>query len=140
VSFALQVTALPSDIDELDHVSNVVYVRWVQEVAVAHSAAKGWSFARYSEHGAIFVVRRHEIDYLAPVLVDEVVRLETWIESWRAASCVRRTEVFRCRDNAMVARSSTQWAFVSFADGRPQRIPEEILDAMKADHPGARPT
>lgn len=128
--FALEVTAQPADIDEVDHVSNLVYVRWIQDVAVAHSAAVGWSFQRYREVGAIFVVRRHEIDYITPVTLGQTVRLETWIDSWRAASCVRRTELFRAHDNALVARGATTWAFIRFAEGRPQRIPEEILRQM----------
>lgn len=124
--FVLEVTARPSDIDELDHVSNLVYVRWIQEVAVAHSAAVGWDVNQYRKFGAIFLVRRHEIDYIAPVMLDQTVRLETWIESWKAASCVRRTELFRGHDGQLIARGSTTWAFVGFADGRPQRIPEQI--------------
>lgn len=124
--FVLEVTVQPSDIDELDHVSNLVYVRWIQEVAVAHSAAVGWDVPQYRKVGAIFMVRRHEVDYIAPVLRSQAVRLETWVESWRAASCIRRTELFRVHDNQLVAKGSTTWAFVSFTDGRPQRIPPEI--------------
>lgn len=35
-SFELIFHVLPEDIDQLHHVNNVVYLRWVQEVAVAH--------------------------------------------------------------------------------------------------------
>lgn len=128
--FTMEVTAQAADIDEVEHVSNLVYVRWIQDVAVAHSAAVGWSFQRYREFGAIFVVRRHELDYITPVMLGQVVRLETWIDSWRAASCVRRTELYRAHDNVVVARGATTWAFMRFAEGRPQRIPEEILRQM----------
>ncbi len=124
--FCLEVSASEADIDELDHVSNLVYVRWIQEVAVAHSAAVGWDMRQYRKVGAVFVVRRHEIDYVAPVLLGQRVRLETWIETWKAASCVRRTELVRIADGQVVARGATTWAFVGLADGRPQRIPEEI--------------
>ncbi|MEZ4363500.1 MAG: thioesterase family protein [Kofleriaceae bacterium] len=130
--FSLQVTTKADDIDEVNHVSNLVYLRWVQDIAVAHSAELGWPFSRYRAHGAIFVVRRHELDYVAPVLLGEVVRLETWVESLKAASCVRRTEIVRERDSQVVCRGKTLWAFVSFEDGRPQRIPEEIRKAFGA--------
>jgi acyl-CoA thioester hydrolase len=124
--FALEVTAHSSDIDEVNHVSNLVYVRWIQEVAVAHSASLGWDVNRYRQVGAIFMVRRHEIDYITPVTVDQAVRIETWIESWKAASCVRRTEIVRASDQQVVARGNTRWAYVGLQDGRPQRIPAEI--------------
>jgi acyl-CoA thioester hydrolase len=124
--YAIERTATISDIDEVNHVSNLVYLRWIQDVAVAHSSALGWPFERYRRQGTIFVVRRHEIDYVAPVTVEQAVRVETWVESLKAASCIRRTEMFRISDQQLVCRGSTLWAFVSFADGKPQRIPAEI--------------
>jgi acyl-CoA thioester hydrolase len=133
--FSLEVTAAPADIDGVDHVSNVVYVRWVQDVAVAHSAALGWSLQRYRAFGAIFVVRRHEIDYIAPVQLGETVRLDTWVESMKAASCVRRTEILRARDGQVVCRGSTLWAFMSFDGGKPQRIPADIREVFAVSAP-----
>ena len=54
----ITVTAQPDDIDELDHVSNLVYVRWVQDVAMAHTHAVGWGHPEYRALGAIFVAAR----------------------------------------------------------------------------------
>jgi acyl-CoA thioester hydrolase len=125
--YAIERTAAASDIDEVNHVSNLVYLRWIQDVAVAHSSALGWPFERYRSYGAVFVVRRHEIDYVAPVLIEQAVRVETWVESLKAVSCIRRTEMFRVSDQQLVCRGSTQWAFVSFIDGKPQRIPAEVV-------------
>ena len=34
--FELRIQIQPDDIDELGHVNNVVYLRWVQDVATAH--------------------------------------------------------------------------------------------------------
>ena len=34
--FELPITVLASDIDQLGHVNNVTYLRWVQDAAVAH--------------------------------------------------------------------------------------------------------
>src|SRR5512137_2825740 len=49
------------DIDQLGHVSSTVYLRWVQDMAIAH-----WSAAATAEQqaGLIWVVVRHEIDYV----------------------------------------------------------------------------
>lgn len=124
------VTALSSDIDELAHVSNLVYLRWVQEVAQAHSTAVGWDHPQYRDLGAVFVVRKHEIEYVIPVLEGEEVELVTWIAWWRGASSERRTMIRRLRDGAVVAAAATLWAFVDFATGRPKRIPKEIAAAF----------
>jgi len=120
--------AAAADIDELGHVGNQVYLRWVLDVAVAHSVAVGWPFERYRELGAVFVVRRHELDYIAQVTVGQQLSLETWVDGWRQASCVRHTEILR--DGKVVARAATTWALLSLASGRPVRIPDELLAAF----------
>jgi acyl-CoA thioester hydrolase len=129
-SHRILLTAAPADIDELDHVSNLVYLRWVQEVAMAHSVAVGWDHPQYRDLGAIFVVRRHEIDYVTPVLLGEEVELHTWIGWWKLASSERRTSIRRVRDGKEVARAATLWAFIELATGRPRRIPEEVRRAF----------
>lgn len=120
----MPIAAAAADIDELGHVSNLVYVRWIFEVAAAHSIALGWGPARYLGLGAAWVVRRHEVDYVAQVHQGDALVAETWVDTWRAASCVRRTELRR--GDQIVARGATTWAFIALASGRPQRIPDEL--------------
>src|SRR4029079_15216346 len=126
--FAIPIHPVPDDIDELGHGSNLVYLRWVGEVAMAHSRARGWDYAHYRALGAVFMVRRHEIDYVAQVTLGQELRGETWVDSWRAASCIRKTKLLR--DGAVVARAATTWAMIGLASGRPQRIPEQLLAAF----------
>src|SRR4051794_30747047 len=104
--FTMPLEVGEDDIDMLGHASNIAYVRWVQDVAVAHSAAVGLDMEKYSQLGAVFVVRRHEIDYLRPVVRGETLQLRTWIDSAFAAKCKRATEIVR----------------VSTADGRPEAV------------------
>jgi len=122
--FSMMFTAAPSDIDELGHVSNLVYLRWVLEVALAHSQALGWDHAAYRNLGSVFVVRRHEIDYVASVTEGQQVIAETWVDDWRQVSCIRKTQI--TRDGRVVAKAATMWAFISFASGKPVRIPDEL--------------
>lgn len=123
--FAIPITPTSADIDELGHVSNLVYLRWVLDVAMAHTRALGWDYAEYRALGAVFMVRRHEIDYVAQVTLGQRLRAETWVDSWRMASCIRKTELLR--DGVVVARAATTWAMIGLASGRPQRIPDELL-------------
>jgi acyl-CoA thioester hydrolase len=124
VSYRHLVTATADDIDQLDHVSNLVYVRWVLEAARAHSAALGWDYDQYRARGTMFVVRRHEVDYLLPVKLGETVAVDTRVESWRQASCIRASML--SRGGELVARAATTWAYVGWRDGRPQRIPDDL--------------
>jgi acyl-CoA thioester hydrolase len=83
--FAITVTAAAADIDELGHVNNTVYLRWVQDVATAHwrSVALAGHIDRY-----IWVVTRHEIDYLRATLAGEVLTLTTWVGTPRGRASI----------------------------------------------------
>lgn len=125
----IEITAQPADIDENGHVSNLVYLRWVQEAAIAHSTAVGWPHARYLELGAIFVVRRHEIDYLAAAMEGDRVQVTTFVDSWSAATSLRKTRIVK--DGKELARCITTWAFIGL-NGRPRRIAPELVEAFRA--------
>ena len=131
---AIRVTAAAADIDELQHVSNLVYLQWVLQAAREHSAEMGYSPQAYRELGAVFIVRRHEIDYVRPALLGDVLTVSTWVDTWKRASCSRRTELVRHVDGQasaeVVAKAVTTWAFVEFATGRPTRIPDALLQAF----------
>ena len=118
------------DIDELDHVSNLVYLRWVLQAARAHSDAVGWDTAAYRDLGSIWVVRRHEIDYAQSARLGDEVALTTWVDSWKRVSSVRRTEIVRRADDRVLARAATTWAFVDLESARPTRIPPSVQGAF----------
>lgn len=124
------IVAADSEVDELGHVSNVAYVGWVQEAARAHSVAVGWDFEAYKSLGAVFVVRRIEIDYLRPTFAGDRISLITWVEGWKAASSLRRTRVVRSGDGTELARAAVQWALVDLATRRPRRIPPAMGEAF----------
>jgi len=126
----LAIEARPEDIDELGHVSNVTYVRWIQDVAKSHSAAVGWDADAYFRIGAVFVVRRHEIDYLVPALQGDRIELRTHVARFGAAASERRTRIVRARDGVELSRALTLWAFVSTSTQRPCRIPPEVREAF----------
>ncbi len=109
----------PGDIDGLGHVNNLVYLRWIQEVAAAH-----WSsVARAEDRSAIvWVVVRHEIDYVKPAFEGDGVVARTWVESWHGATSDRRTEVRRAADGEVLARARTVWCALDAASRRPRRL------------------
>jgi acyl-CoA thioester hydrolase len=125
--FLLQRIVADADIDNLGHVGSVVYLQWVLEVATAHSAAAGWDMVAFERLGAVWVVKRHEIDYLAPAFAGEAITLETWVDEWGAATSLRRTRILR--GETELAAAATRWVLVTFPGGRPRRVPPE----MRAD-------
>ena len=121
--FETRITAVAADIDELGHVNNAVWVRWIQDLATAH-----WEAVAPAEHQAayIWVVTRHEIDYLRPVFEGETVTGRTWIpEGPRGARFDRHVE-FVGADGKPRVRARTTWAIIEKASGRPLRVPAEV--------------
>src|SRR5215467_10811379 len=104
--FELEIDVRPEDIDELGHVNNVVFLRWVQEAAVAH-----WSARTSKEERAevVWVAARHEIDYKRPVGPGERVIAVTWVGPASRHSFERNTEILRANRRELTARARTIW-------------------------------
>jgi len=120
-------------IDELGHVSNLKYIAWMQEIAIQHSAARGWPVERYLEGGAVWVVRSHFITYLSPALEGETITLQTWVAEIKQCSSVRRYLVVRTNDQKVLVEGETNWVYVDRKSGRPIRIPEDLRAAFDVD-------
>ena len=132
-AFSSRLTAAADEVDEFGHISNIVYLRWVQEAARQHASAVGWTVDAFRETGAIFIVRRHEIDYLQPVYAGDLVDVTTWVATYRGASCERHTRFVRASDAHPIARVVSRWVFVATDKGRPRRIPAELAQAFQAE-------
>jgi acyl-CoA thioester hydrolase len=121
--FTRPFTATAADIDELGHVNNAVWVRWIQDMATAH-----WAAVADPAHVAayIWVVTRHEIDYRGNVALDESVTAKTWIEKQpRGATFDRRVEFVNAAGKTIVSANTT-WAMIDRASGRLCRVPAEV--------------
>lgn len=123
MDFKLKVRVVPEDIDEQNHVNNLVYVRWVQEVATAHWQAIA-SFEAQRAFG--WVVLRHEIDFKAPALLGDEIELWTRVGKATRLTFERFTEIRRERDGQLLSRARTLWCPVDPATGRPTRVPVEV--------------
>ena len=125
LNYELEFPVQNTDIDVLGHVNNISYVRWVQDVALLHSFTVGLDLDAYQRFGAVFVVRQHTIDYLRAISPGGNVLARTWITVMAAAKYTRATELWR--NDELVARASSRWAFVDTTEGRPTRIPQEVF-------------
>jgi acyl-CoA thioester hydrolase len=121
--YEMTITATEHDIDELGHVNNAVWVRWIQDLATAH-----WHAVAPAEHHAayIWVVTRHEIDYLRAVLPGETVTGRTWIADPPKGARFERHMQFVGEEGKPRVRAKTTWAILDRTTGRPLRVPPEV--------------
>lgn len=123
LSFAHTFIATPADIDELGHVNNAVWVRWIQELAVAH-----WEAVAPAEQQAayVWVVTRHEIDYRGNVSVGETVTGETWVPEPPKGARFDRHVRFTGSDGRVKVEAVTTWALLDRVTGRLLRVRPDI--------------
>ncbi|MFO7610694.1 MAG: acyl-CoA thioesterase [Candidatus Krumholzibacteriia bacterium] len=120
---ALQLTVQPEDIDVLGHVNNVVYLRWVQDAAVAHWEAAAPADARRE---LFWVVARHEIDYRRPAFVGQEIVVRTWVGHADGRAFDRHTEITRATDGKVLAAARTVWVPMSRTTGRPTDVDDGV--------------
>ncbi len=113
-----------SAIDENGHVNNVVYVQWMQDIAVEHYSSIGGVTAQGPD--ATWVVREHKIEYLLPAFAGEEIEIKTWVEDVRRVRSLRKYEFVRQSDGKVLVRGVTDWVFVDVKTGRPLAIPEKV--------------
>jgi|SRR5437762_9473955 len=121
--YKLVISVLPTDIDEQNHVNNAVYLRWVQEIAVAH-----WRVIASAEaqKRVSWVVLRHEIDYKTSAGLGDEVEVITWVGKASRLTFERFTEFRRKADGQLLSKARTLWCPVDPATGRPVRVPTEV--------------
>jgi len=123
--FIRDFTPAPSDIDANGHVNNVVYVRWIQDMATSH-----WNARQPQEEQArwAWIVLRHEIDYRRALMPGETATARTWVAEAPEGPRFDRFVRIDGPDGAMCAQARTVWCMIDQATGRPKRVTPEIVE------------
>lgn len=129
--FTREINVAEADIDIQGHVNNLRFLKWMQDVAVAHSAARGWSMERYAGAGMGWVVRSHAITYKRPAYLGETITACTWIAGFSPRMSPRKYLFWRAADKTVLAEAETMWVFVDLATGRPTKVPDELRQAFE---------
>ena len=127
MTFTRAFTAAAADIDELGHVNNAVWVRWMEALAVAHWAATA---SAADQAAYVWVVTRHEIDYRGNVREGETVTGETWVPDGPRGARFDRHARFTGADGRVKVEAVTTWALIDRATGRLLRVPSELAAAF----------
>ena len=126
MKFSHSFRVLPEDIDAQGHVNNVVYVRWIQDIAVAH-----WISITAEETRAklTWMLTRHEIDYKKQTFENEEVTVTTWVGEPTRVSWERFTEIKRGEELLVKARSV--WCLIDRKTSKPTRITTELKELFQ---------
>ncbi|MCJ8520619.1 acyl-CoA thioester hydrolase [Pseudorhizobium tarimense] len=122
ITFEYRPEIVPDDIDEMGHVNNAVYLRWVQETIVAYwkSIAPAEALSRY-----LWVALKHDITYRLPVFMHDEIRSLATATGMRGPRASFTTLIKRGEELAAEIRSS--WCSIDAETRRPVRLPSDIV-------------
>ena len=112
-------------IDDLNHVNNVHYVQWVQDIAKAHWQSKA-SVELQTKYS--WFLLSHFIEYKGAAFLNDIIKLKTYIAKAEGVKYTRIVEMYNASTNKLLAKSETKWCFMNAKTQRPSRIPLEIVD------------
>lgn len=132
VAFELNITVEPGDIDQFGHVNNIIYLRWVQDVAAAH-----WTTVVPPSDREKFqwVVVCHEIDYKQAAFLGDEIIARTWVGNARRIRFERHTEILRARDRTVLAKAVTLWCPIDIDTGQITVVSAELKALFRYESP-----
>jgi YbgC/YbaW family acyl-CoA thioester hydrolase len=113
------------------HVHDRVFLNYVQQAAFEASADAGYDTRRYDAMGALWVIRKQTIAFLAPLTFGDTVEAKTWVSDIQRVRSHRECELRRVSDGQTVALTRVDWVYVDAASLFPRRIPFQIQEALK---------
>ena len=122
-----EITVSKNDLDDLNHVNNVVYVNWIQEIAKNH-----WNVLVSDEikDNYYWVLLEHNIKYLHSALLNEKIIIKTYIEETKGVKSSRKVEIYNKGTNQLLVTSKTIWCLINAKTNKPSRINNEIRKAF----------
>ena len=124
--FEFKIKVKSKDIDDLNHVNNVVYVQWMDEVAFNH-----WAFLTKDNPlpEYIWVVVKHEIEYKGQAVLGDEIIVKTWVGITKGITSVRLMEFYK--DDILLVKAKTTWAMLDAKTYKPTRIRENVLKVLQ---------
>lgn len=121
------------DIDRLKHVNNAIYLEYVEECGFQAVAARGWSVQRMIDAGFAILVRKNQLHYRQPALLDDELEITTWVSEVRRSTAMRYYQIRRCPGGELLVEVHALGVWVDLKTGRPARIPAQFLTDFQAD-------
>ncbi len=124
-----------TDLDQMQHVNNAIYLDYVEEAAARDFASRGWSPATLKAHHLTVAPRRIHIQYASPALWGETLQQTTWPLSLHETGGSRCVRITRAEDGSSVADCIFDWAMLDSETGVSKPIPAELAASLRQDLP-----
>ena len=123
--FEKHITVSSEDLDARNHVNNVRYVQWVQDIAEENWIANTSTTIRDNYY---WVMLSHYIQYKAEAVLGDDLLLKTYVTKSEGLRSTRMVEIYNRNTNKLLTTSETIWCFMSHKTNKPTRITQDIID------------
>ena len=106
-------------------VHNLAYMRMIEANRTKLGALLGMDYKSMGDEGRFAVVVRHEIDYVRPAVMGDMIRIHGWVSLMQKATFWCDFELRRASDDLLLVRAHQQLALVQMPSGKPVRLPAE---------------
>ena len=113
-------------IDTLNHVNNVVYLQWVNDISEKH-----WGILSDENLNSkyFWVCLRHEIDYLDQAVLGDEISVYTWVGESAGVKSIRNVHIYK--GDTLLTKIKSTWCLIDAKTYKPTRIKQDILDVLK---------
>jgi acyl-CoA thioester hydrolase len=131
--FQCKLSVLPHQTsNEVNHVNNIEYLKWIDKAAQLHCDACGWTRDSLLASNLMWFVGRHEIDYRAETTSEDDLLLSTWVDDVRRVKSWRTTQIHSLgKTQKLICQCKTLWVLVDLQTRRPVPVPKAMAIALQ---------
>ena len=122
------ITVGQEDLDHMNHVNNVRYLQWVQDIAEEH-----WKLLATQEmlNNFVWVVLSHHIEYRSAALLNDKINIKTYVANSEGVVSTRHVEMYHADTGKLLVKAQTQWCLLNAGSKKPIRIPTELKNIFE---------
>ena len=108
--FTQKIIVTKGHLDELDHVNNVQYLYWAQEIAKSH-----WHYfiKNINENFGVWVVRHHDITYKLGAYLGDKIVISTYINKVKGPISERIVEFHDSKEEKLLVKVISKWCYLN---------------------------
>ena len=108
--FTQKIIVTKNHLDDLDHVNNVQYLHWAQEIAKSH-----WSYLikNINEDFGVWVVRHHDVTYKLAAYLGDKILISTYIKTVKGPISERIVEFHNSKEEKLLVKVISRWCYLN---------------------------
>lgn len=113
----------PYDIDFMGIVSNITYIRWIEDLRMLFLKTH-YTLDQLMSDGHVPVIQTTLMNYMRPIRMFDHVTGIMWMESFDSPKWTARMEIMV--NDKMAAYATQSGVFISLATMKPSMVPEKL--------------